>query len=73
MAHEDDITKMSVIEYARYKSRVTGTKVQPQLVYYYLRTGKIKEEICICGRKVIDVQSADEYFAKRDAKNRSDS
>jgi hypothetical protein len=75
-AHElalEGSIKMSVREYAKYKSKVTGTIVQPQLIYYYIRTGKIKEEPCICGRKVIDVKSADEFFAKRDAKNRSDS
>lgn len=68
-AHEaalDGTVKMSVREYAKFK------KMQPQLIYYYLRTGKIKEEACICGRKVIDVASADEFFAKAEAKKRSD-
>jgi hypothetical protein len=56
------VAKMSVREYARYKH------IQPQLVYYYIRTGKIKEAPCICGRKVIDVASADAFFRERDEK-----
>lgn len=56
--------KMSVREYAKFK------KEQPQLIYYYIRQGYIKEEPCICGRKVVDVKSADEYMATRDAKKR---
>lgn len=56
--------KMSVREYARAK------RIQPQLVYYYIRRGYIKEEACgECGRKVIDVESAEEYFALRDSKD----
>jgi hypothetical protein len=63
----DGTAKMSVREYAKFKD------MAPQLVYYYIRTGKLKEEVCICGRKVLDVKLADELFAKRDAKKRSDS
>jgi hypothetical protein len=72
-AHEAALqgtVKMSVREYSKFKSLMTGTIWQPQLIYYYIRTGKIKEEPCICGRKVIDVRSADEFFAARDTKNR---
>lgn len=53
--------KMSVREYARLKG------LQPQLVYYYIRRGYIKEEPCSeCGRKVIDVISAEEYLASKE-------
>jgi hypothetical protein len=55
-------SKMSVVEYARAKGE------QPQLLYYYIRTGKIEVERCICGRKVIDVKSADAFLAERDRK-----
>lgn len=67
-AHEaakDGSAKMSVREYAKFK------KMQPQLLYYYLRQGYIKEEPCICGRKVIDVASADAYLAGKAAKERT--
>jgi hypothetical protein len=57
MAQEDDhVTKTSVREYALSRN------MQPQLVYYYIRTGKILEEKCICGRKVIDIVGADAFF-----------
>lgn len=67
-AHEmalNGTVKMSVREYARFKGE------QPQLIYYYIRNGYILEEPCICGRKVIDVKSADDYLAARDAKKRT--
>ncbi len=56
--------KMSVREYARARN-ITN----PQLLYYYIRKGYIKEEACICGRKVIDVKSADEYLTAKAAKD----
>jgi hypothetical protein len=58
--------KMTVIDYARTK------KMQPQLVYHYIRSGKLKQEKCICGRWVLDVKGAEEFFealkARRKAK-----
>jgi len=68
-AHEaalNGTAKMSVREYAKYK----GIK-DPQKVYYYIKRGYIKEEPCICGRKVIDVASADAYLAEKEAKERA--
>jgi hypothetical protein len=59
-------TKLSVVEYARHR------KMQPQLIYYYIRVGKLKEEDCICGRKVLDVATVDKFFTERDAKKRRD-
>jgi hypothetical protein len=56
-------TKMTVIDYAK-----TRTGLSPQLVYYYIRGGKIKQEKCICGRWVIDIISAEEFFNARDKK-----
>lgn len=38
--------------------------IKPQLVYYYIRKQKIRLEQCICGRNVIDVESADKFFHK---------
>jgi len=62
-AARDGITKMSVREYAKAR------KIQPQLMYYYVRQGYIDTEDCVCGRLVIDVKSADEYLAKKAAKD----
>lgn len=64
-AAHDGVIKMSVREYAIARG------IQPQLIYYYVRSGYIKTEPCICGRMVIDVKSADEYLAlkaEKDAK-----
>lgn len=59
LADQMELGKMSPIEYARAKG------IQPQLVYYYIRAGHIKVEHCICGRKVIDVPSADAFLAEK--------
>lgn len=59
------VIKMSPIEYARHR------KLQPQLVYYYIRAGYIKQEECICGRPVIDIASADAYLADKAARDRA--
>jgi hypothetical protein len=56
------LAKMSVREYAKAKD------MQPQLLYYYIRTGKIAVETCVCGRKVIDVNSANDFLEERDKK-----
>lgn len=39
--------------------------VAPQLVYYYLRTGKIEYTVCNCGRKCVDVASTRKFFESR--------
>ncbi len=39
--------------------------VAPQLVYYYIRTGKIEATTCLCGRKVIEVEQARQVFESR--------
>lgn len=56
----EGIIKMTPREYAKSKG------LQPQLVYYYIRQGDIKTESCQCGRNVIDVASANAFFAERD-------
>jgi hypothetical protein len=58
--------KLTPREYAAYRSKKTGTIVQPQNVYYYVRTGKLELETCDCGRKVLDVKLADEFFDLRE-------
>jgi hypothetical protein len=59
-AAREGITKMTVIEYGRARG------ILPQLIYYHVRTGKIKQELCVCGRKVIDVAGADAFFAEKE-------
>lgn len=54
-----DSAKLTPKEYARFRSISS-----PQLVYYHIRNGKIELETCICGRAVIDVKAADEFFKK---------
>jgi hypothetical protein len=57
------VTHMSVSEYAK------AIHEQPQLVHYYIRTGKIKKAPCeCCGRPVIEVAEADKVFAEARAR-----
>src|SRR6516164_3827613 len=41
--------------------------MNPQLVYYYIRTGAIKDERCKCGRRVLDVRATDETLQTKAA------
>jgi hypothetical protein len=60
---EGELTKMTPRDFAK-----TRRGLQPQLVYYYIRTNKIRQEKCICGRWVIDIKEATEFFDGLDAK-----
>jgi hypothetical protein len=65
----DGAVKLSPREYALLNG------IKPQLVYYYIRKKAkggegIQLEQCICGRNVIDVAAADEFFKK--GKNETD-
>ena len=52
-----DASKLTPREYARLRG------MSPQLVYYHIRNhDELELENCICGRKVLDVKLADEYF-----------
>lgn len=53
-------TKLTPIEYGKLRGR------SGQNIYYHVRQGHIKLESCQCGRKVIDVAAADEYFASKE-------
>jgi hypothetical protein len=53
-----DATKLSPREYGKLRG------IQPQLVYYHIREGHIDKETCVCGRSVIDIDHADQYFKK---------
>lgn len=60
--------KVTPCEYARLRSKQTGTIVQPQRIYYYIRTNHLQLEPCDhCGRSgLLDVKLADEFFDERD-------
>jgi hypothetical protein len=60
---ERDASKLSPREYG------LSHGIKPQLVYYYIRKGDLKLEDCICGRRVIDVATADEFFRQRKETN----
>jgi len=62
-AARDGLIKMGVREYALARG------IQPQLLYYYVRQGYIDTESCVCGRKVIDVKSADAYLVEKAEKD----
>jgi predicted site-specific integrase-resolvase len=50
---------MTIREYAQARN------VAPQMVYYYIKRGKITPHTCTCGRKVIDVEEADKVLVPR--------
>jgi hypothetical protein len=53
----NEVGKLTPREYAKLRF------MTPQNVYYHLRKKDgLEIETCICGRKVIDVKKADEYF-----------
>lgn len=56
-----EVGKLTPREYAKARG------MNPQLVYYYIRKGDIKKEICVCGRSVIDVRDADEAISTKAA------
>lgn len=55
---------MSVIDYAKARG------LQPQKVYYYIRSKKLATEECDCGRKCVVVADVDEFFAELERKQR---
>lgn len=65
---EDEFERMEIEDQAQEVGKLTPREyakirfMQPQLVYYHLRNNHIEIELCVCGRKVIDVKKADDYF-----------
>jgi hypothetical protein len=58
-AMQDDVegaTKLPPIQYAKLRG------IYPQKVYGALRNGKLVWDTCDCGRRVVVVEEADEYF-----------
>lgn len=58
----DEQVNMTVIDYARAK------KMQPQLIYYYIRSGRLHQKKCICGRWVLNIQEAEDFFTELEKK-----
>ncbi len=58
-------TKLSPIEFARMMG------MRPQMVYYYIRNKVLQTERCICGRRVLDIDSAKEALQEKKDKQRS--
>lgn len=50
------VGKMKPTQYAKLRG------IYPQRVYQALRNGRLDEEQCACGSKIVDVQQADELF-----------
>lgn len=45
--------------------------VAPQLIYYHIRNKHLKLEYCACGRKVLDVKTANAFMeTKAEARRR---
>jgi predicted site-specific integrase-resolvase len=52
----EDAKLITPVNYGRLRG------IAPQLIYYYIRSGKIPWKYCDCGRKVIEKEEADEYL-----------
>jgi hypothetical protein len=57
----EEVGYLTPREYAKARG------MNPQLVYYYIRTGKLKDERCQCGRRVLHVQTADQVLQTKAA------
>lgn len=73
---DEELERFEIADQAREVGKLTPREyaklhnMKPQLVYYYIRSKQLELEYCICGRRVIDVKSADALFAeKREAKS----
>ena len=62
----DGPPKLSPVDYGKLRG------IKPQLVYYHIRQKHITTSHCNCGRKVIDVKEADEFFKKGEYAERDD-
>ncbi len=60
------VGKLTPIEFARMNG------IAPQQVYGWIRKGDLETEYCICGRKVLDVATAQEVLkTKKRKRNRN--
>lgn len=63
----DDLKdKVQLHEFASVSEYAKSVGEQPQLIHYYIRTGRIDKKPCACcGRPVINVAQANEVLAGR--------
>lgn len=58
--------KVELAQFASVSEYAKSVGEQPQLIHYYIRTGRIKKAPCeCCGRPVINVEQANEVLASR--------
>lgn len=62
----EDAPLITPVNYAKLRG------MQPQLVYYRIRTGKLKTKTCNCGRKCIDIKEADVAFGLIDKEEKDE-
>ncbi|HVI76686.1 MAG TPA: hypothetical protein VM715_00680 [Candidatus Acidoferrum sp.] len=56
----EDAPLLSVIDAARFFG------LKPQILYYYIRTGKLETETCNCGRKCVRREVVQQLLKVRD-------
>jgi hypothetical protein len=70
---EEDLELAEILDQAQEVGKLTPREyakargMNPQLVYYYIRSGALKTERCICGRTVLDVRTADQTLQTKAA------
>lgn len=66
----DDLKdKVRLHEFASVSEYAKAVGEQPQLIHYYIRTGRIEKKPCgCCGRPVINVAQANEVLSSREKK-----
>lgn len=58
--------KLALHKFASVSEYAKAVGEQPQLIHYYIRTGRIKKQPCeCCGRPVINVEEANEVLTSR--------
>lgn len=71
MFDEPDLELEDIAEQARIVGKLTPIEfarlngVAPQQIYAWIRAGVLETERCICGRKVLDVVTAQEVLEMR--------
>lgn len=58
MPNNAEATKLSPRDYGKLRG------IAPQLVYYHLRQENLNWDHCDCGRRVIVIDEADQFFKK---------
>jgi len=61
-----DARALSPMDYAKMRH------IYPQRVYKALRNGQLERRVCLCGRLVVDVVEADEFFGFKSEEDDTD-